>query len=185
MFRKKGIVILSTVVATFISLSLMNCAGAKAGKGYTGNTPDEIDKLINQKFKTAIYAVGTGEGSNENVAVEKATMRATAAIARQFKLQIDALQKLYEESVNDKSLEEYKQAIEIFASMEISGSKVEKTMVRKEKNTFSAKVLVVVAAEQFKAMLDEKMASITSFKASKAYEELENRVAKEKAAGQE
>jgi hypothetical protein len=161
------------------------CAGTKPGKGYADNTPDEIEQLMKKKYKTAVVAVGTATGPKENIAEEKAVAAARAEIAREFKSQIDALQKMYEESVNDKSIEEYKQAIEIFASLEITGSTIAKTMIRKEKNGFSAKVLVVVSAENMKAMLDEKMNQITSFKASKAYQELEGRVAKEKEAAQE
>jgi hypothetical protein len=162
------------------------CAGTKPGKGYSGNIPDEIEQLMNKKYKTAVVAVGTATGPKENIAEEKAVAAGRAEIARQFKAQIDALQKMYEESVNDKSLEEYKQAIEIFASMEITGSVIAKTMIRKEgKNGFSAKVLVVLSAENMKAMMDEKLAQITSFKASKAYKELEDRVAKEKEAQKE
>ena len=169
------------IIAVTISLMLSSCAGTKPGKGYVDDTPDEIEKLIKKKFSETVFAVGTATGPEEGIATRKATMQARAEIAREFKSQIDVLQKSYEESVNDKSIEEYSQVIEVFATLEISGSKVEKSVVRKEKDdTYSAKVLVVVSAEQVKAIIDEKMQAYTSFKASKAYKELEERVARER-----
>lgn len=166
--------------AAMLLLGLMGCAGSKPGEDYVSDTPKEIEKLIEEKYSEAIYAVGTATGPSEQIAKSKGEMQARAEIARQFKSQIDVLQKSYEEAVNDKSLEEYKQVMEIFASLEITGTKVVKSMVRKEKGSYSAKILVVVSAEQFKAILDEKMQAMTSFRASQAYKELEDRVARER-----
>ena len=169
------------VAGTTLAMVLMiGCAGTKPGKGYVSDIPSEIQKLIKDKYSEALYSVGTATGPNEGIAKRKATMQARAEIAREFKAQIDGLKKMYEEAVNNKSLEEYKQTIEIFASLEVSGSKIAKSMVRKEKTGYSAKVLVVVSAEQLKAIIDEKMQALTSFRASKAYKELEERVEKER-----
>jgi hypothetical protein len=163
-------------------LMLANCAATKPGEGYSSANPPEIDELIKKKYSEAIYAVGTATGPNEGLAIRKATMQGRAEIARKFKSQIDALQKSYEEAVNDKSVEEYSQVAEIFASLEISGSEPVKELVRPEKEGgFSAKVLVVVSAEKVKAIIDEKMQAYTSYKAAEAYKELEERVAREKA----
>ncbi len=176
---------LKTVLSSFIivsfTLMLANCAGTKPGNGYVDDTPDEIQELIDKKYSQGIYSLGTASGPGEGIAKRKATMQARAEIAREFKLQLDVLQKSYEEAVNDKSIEEYSQVMEIFATLEISGSQVAKSMVRSDKNgMFSAKVLVVVSAERVKAIIDEKMQAYTSFKAAKAYKELEERVAREK-----
>ncbi len=173
--------ILRGFITVSIAVACVNCAGTKPGAGYVDDTPDDIQKLINKEYKQAVYAVGTATGTDEGATTRKATMQARAEIAREFKAQIDVLQKSYEESVNDKSVEEYQQATEVFATLEVSGSTIAKSMVRTEKdNSFSAKVLVVVSAEQLKAIIDEKMQAYTSFKASKAYKELEERVAMEK-----
>lgn len=177
--------VIRNILRGFITLSLaiafVNCAGTKPGTGYVDDTPDDIQKLINKKYKEAVYAVGAATGNDEGSTSRKATMQARAEIAREFKAQIDVLQKSYEESINDKTVEEYQQATEVFATLEVSGSSIVKSMVRKEKDdSFSAKVLVVVSAEQLKAIIDEKMQAYTSFKASKAYKELEDRVARER-----
>ena len=173
--------ILSCGCAVFVAFTLTMCGPKPPAKGYADSVPDEMERLVKKSYSQSVYAVGTATGPTEAIATEKATMDARAEIARQFKSQIDALQKSYEETVNDKAVEEYSQVQEIFATLEVSGSKAAKTMVRPEKKgTFSAKVLVVVSAEQLKSMLDEKMQMYTSFRASKAYEELEKRVAREK-----
>ncbi len=173
--------ILRGIIAVAISCALINCAGAKPGTGYVEDTPDDIQKLIKKEYAEAVYAVGTATGPDEGTATRKATLQARAEIAREFKSQIDVLQKSYEESVNDKAVEEYQQATEVFATLEVVGSKIAKSMVREEKDgTFSAKVLVVLSAEQLKALMDEKMQAYTSFKASKAYKELEERVERER-----
>ena len=165
----------------FTGACIMMCGPKPPAKGYEDSTPSEMRDLIDKKYSQSIYSVGTATGPTEAIASDKATMNARADIARTFKAQIDVLEKQYTESVNNKAVEEYKQVQETFASLEVSGSKVVKTMVRNEdKGIFSAKVLVVVSAEELKAMIDEKMQAYTSFKASKAYDELEKRVAKEK-----
>lgn len=173
--------LLRGIISVSVVLSLVNCAGSKPGTGYVEDTPDDIQKHIKKEYSEAVYAVGTATGPDEGTATRKATMQARAEIAREFKSQIDVLQKNYEESINDKAVEEYQQATEVFATLEVSGSKIAKSMVREEKDgTFLAKVLVVVSAEQLKAIIDEKMQAYTSFKASKAYKELEERVARER-----
>ena len=176
--------IIMGALAGSVVILFASCAGTKPGAGYVTDTPDEIEKLIKKEYSEAIHAVGTATAPDEGSATRKATMQARAEIARQFKAQIDVLQKSYEESVNDNAVQEYRQAAEVFATLDISGSKIAKSLVRKEKdNSYSAKVLVAVTAEQLKALLDEKMQAYTSFKASKAYKELEDRVARERQQG--
>lgn len=169
------------VITLTVAFSLVNCAGTKPGTGYVEDTPDDIQKLIKKEYSESVYAVGTATGPDEGTATRKATMQARAEIAREFKAQIDVLQKNYEESINDNAVEEYQQATEVFATLEVSGSKIAKSTVREEKDgSYLAKVLVIVSAEQLKAIIDEKMQAYTSFKASKAYKELEERVVKER-----
>lgn len=168
------------IILNFI-LMFIGCIGNKPGNGYVNDTPNEIEKLITRKYKKAVYAVGTASSAEEGLAIRKATLQARSEIAREFKTQIDVLQKSYEESINDRVVEEYQETIEIFAALEISGSVIAKSMVRKEKNNnYYAKVLVVVSAKQLKSIIDEKMRNYTSFKASQAYKALEERVRLEK-----
>jgi hypothetical protein len=162
-------------------ISLAGCAATKPGTGYIDDTPDEIQRLIEKSYKNGLYSVGTAFAADEAMARTKAVMQARAEIARQFKVQIDALQKGYEESVGGAATEEYSQVVEIFAMLELDGSAIAKSMVRRGPGDgYSAKVLVVVSAQRFKALVDEKMRAYTSYKASQAYKDLEGRVRQER-----
>lgn len=167
--------------AASLFLLFVGCGPKPANVGYSDTVPDEIQRLIKQFYADGIFAVGTGTGPDESVAANKATMSARSEIAKQFKAQIDVLQKEYDEDVNDKTSGEYSQVTEIFAQLDIGGSKVVKTLVHQEPGKdYSAKVLVVVSAEQVKNMLEQKLSSYASFKASKAYKELEERAQRER-----
>lgn len=171
--------VLGCVITGFVSMS--GCAAGRPGQGYSDDTPDEIERLIKHDFPEALYAVGTATGPEEGVAQRKATMQARAEIARVFKTHVDALQRSYEETVGDDGAQEYQQTIESFAALELKGSKVAKSVVRRERDgTWTSKVLVVLSAEEFKAMVDQKMKDYTSFRASQAYKDLEARVKREK-----
>ena len=156
------------------------CGPKPSNRGYSDAIPEEIQRLIKQSYSEGIYAIGSAVGPNENVAVDKAGLQARAEIAREFKSQIDVLQKEYEDQTGDHASNEYSQVMEIFAQLDISGSKVAKTLIQKNGGDFSAKVLIVVSAEQVKNIFDEKLSSFTSFKASKAYHELEERAKRER-----
>jgi hypothetical protein len=168
-------------VITPLFIVLSGCSSTKPGTGYVEDTPDAIETLIRKEYSEAVFAVGTASGTDEGTATRLATMHARAEIVREFKSRIDVLQKNYEESINDKSVAEFTQVMEVFASLEMTGSHIAKSMVRREKSgTFTAKVLVVLTAEHLKNLLDEKMQAYTSFRASGAYKELEERVERER-----
>ncbi|MBN1982027.1 MAG: LPP20 family lipoprotein [Chitinivibrionales bacterium] len=175
-------ILLLNLVLLCLSLWLIDCAGTKPGSGFVDNIPDELQNLIKKQYGDAVYAVGTSADRQEGIATRKATLQARAELARQFQMQIDVMQKTYEEAVNEKSAEDYMQVIETFATLEVSGSQIAKSLVRQEKDgSYTAKVLVVISAQQLKNVVDEKMSNYTTFKASKAYKELEERVEREKA----
>ena len=178
MVRLKSVV--GVFCAVSMSLLLVSCGPKPVNKGYESDVPDEIQRIIDSKYSEAINNVGTGTGPSELIAKDRAILKARGEIARQFKTQLDALQKSYTESVNNKAVEEYTEAMKAFVSISLEGTKEVKAMIRHESDgNYTAKVLVVLAAEQVKALVDQKMQAYTSFKASKAYEELDARVAKE------
>ncbi|NLG19351.1 MAG: hypothetical protein GX556_18670 [Fibrobacter sp.] len=167
-------------VALMLVMLLMSGCGSRVRKGYEDSVPGEIRSLINSKYANSLHAVGTSSGPEEAIAIDKAALQARAEIAREFKSQIDVLQKDYQEALHGQATGEYKQVMELFSRLELSGSKVVKSMVRKEKNDqYHAKVLVAVSAEQLKGIIDQKLRDYTSFKATRAYKELEKRVEKE------
>ena len=167
-------------LSLFLTIQFAGCASSKPAAGYHSTVPDEIEKLIEKEYSQSIYSVGSDEAEKEDVAIRKAEMQARASIAREFKSQIDQLQKIYEGSVNDKSIEEYSTVIENFSTIKLEHAKVVKSMVKEiSGGMVSAKVLVVISAAQLKESIENRLGEYTSFKASKAYSELEERVAAE------
>lgn len=159
-------------------IGLIGCGGKSTSSGYNTTVPSEIEKLLKNEYKDALTAIGTAEGDKEDISVRKAELQARATLAREFKAQVDQLQKSYEESVNDKTMEEYSQVIEVFTTVEMENVKVIKSLVKELKNgKISAKVLIAMSADELKSNIDNKLGTYTSFKASKAYKELEERVA--------
>lgn len=170
-------IVKSLVLITLI-ISIIGCAGSKPASGYNSTIPAEMEKLIKNDYSKDLTAIGSAEGEKEDVCVRKAELQARASLAREFKSQVDQLQKSYEESINDKTLEEYSQVVEIFATVEMENVKVVKSLIKEQKDgLLSAKVLIVMSADDIKNSIDNKLGSYTSFKASKAYKELEERVA--------
>ncbi|MFP4162844.1 MAG: hypothetical protein ACLFQB_05080 [Chitinispirillaceae bacterium] len=143
--------------------------------------PDEIEELIEKKCKEGLYAVGSARAGEEMVAVNRATMQARAEIARQFEAEVNVLQKDYQEAVNERTTGEYSQVMEVFSTLELNGSQIVKSMIRKDSDgQYSAKVLVAVTAQRMKEVIDERMSAFTSFRAAEAYKELEERVQRER-----
>ncbi|MFP4014075.1 MAG: hypothetical protein ACLFVQ_08340 [Chitinispirillaceae bacterium] len=167
-----------------VSLSVVfwSCSPRLGGEGkYEDTVPGEIEKVIGEKCQEGLYAVGTAVAGDEMVAVNRASMQARAEIARQFEAQVNVLQKDYQESVSERTTGEYSQVMEVFATLELNGSQIIKSMVRKESDgQYSAKVLVAVTAQRMKEVVDERLRAFTSFRASKAYKELEERVERER-----
>lgn len=164
------------LVSTLL-FTILGCAGSKSASGYSSAMPSELEKIIENEYKDALTAVGTAVGEKEDICMRKAELQARATLAREFKAQVDQLQKSYEESVNDKTLEEYSQVVEIFATVEMENVKVVKSLVKELKDgNISAKVLIAMSADDIKNSIDNKLGTYTSFKASKAYKELEERV---------
>ncbi len=160
---------------------LWGCSPKHINSGYRNDVPDEISRLIENKYLHSLHAVGTAEGANESLARNKAVMQARAELARQFDAEINALQKNYEEAVNDRPANEYSEVMEVFSSMKMSGSSIAKSMIsRQSSDSYKAKVLVVISAEKLKELIDDKTHAYTSFRAMKAYKKLQERVEKEK-----
>ncbi len=172
----------STFIIGFAIFSMVvGCGPKPVNKGYVDDTPDELIELVENKYHQSVYAIGTADGPNETIARNKATMQARAELARQFQAEVNALQKDYLQAVNGHPGDEHSQVMEVFSSMDISGSSIAKSMIRqKDSDSFSAKVLVVISAEKLKELLDDKTRSYTSFRAMEAYKKLEQRVKRER-----
>jgi hypothetical protein len=167
-------------LSALAAVLLLHFCGPKPHHGFVDDTPDEITRLVHKHYRESVWAVGTAEGPTESVARNRAVMQARAEIARRIETQVDALQKAYEESVDHKSAREYSEVMKTFATVTLQGSHIAKSLIRRNKRSCKAKVLVVLTAEQIKNEVDARLESYTSFKASEAYKELEERVARER-----
>ncbi|MDR0307871.1 MAG: LPP20 family lipoprotein [Chitinispirillales bacterium] len=172
-------------VLTILAITTAMFTGCNSKMGgqakYRDSIPVEIQQIIKDKLENGLYAVGTSRSGDEMAAINKASMQARAEIARQFRAQISAFQKDYQESVGERAGGEYTQVMEIFTAIELRGSRIVKSMVTRDNDGhYIAKVLVAVSAEEMKVLLDERFRAYTSVRASKAYRELENRVEQEK-----
>ncbi len=153
---------------------------SKSGQ-YEDSVPPELQRIIKEKCQEGLYSVGAATAADEMMAINKATMQARAEIARQFKAQVNVLQKDYQEAVSERATGEYSQVMDVFSTLELNGSQIIKSMVRQgDNNQYSAKVLVAVTAQRMKEVIDERMRAFTSFRAAKAYKELEDRVERER-----
>lgn len=169
--------------------AVVGCGGKQSMKKDLGDEgdaqglyPRAIEKLMNKEYAKSVKAVGMGTHPDKITAVKKARLDAKQQIARQFREEISLLQKSFVEAVNEKKLEEMKETVEGFANIELSGVEEIKTMYTEGKNGYTGYVLMAVSAETLKNMIDERTNQLTNFKAMKAYKELEERVAKDKAA---
>ena len=172
-------------VAALIAVSAVLFTGCNSKIGgyakFKDTVPSEIEKVIKDKCQDGLYAVGTARSADEMTAINKASMQARAEVARQFKITLNALQRDYQEAAGERAGGEYSQVIEIFTTLELRGSRIVKSMVSREKNGhFTAKVLVVVSAQEMKVLLDERFRAYTSVRASKAYKELAARAEQER-----
>jgi hypothetical protein len=123
-----------------------------------------------------------GSHPDRITAAKKARLDAQNQIANTFRNEVSALQKSFLEAVNDQQLEEYRNTVESFTNIELQGVSEAKATFSEGKDGYTAYILMTVSAETLKDLIDEKTAKLTNFKALQAYQELEARVEKDKAA---
>ncbi|KMQ50328.1 hypothetical protein CHISP_2797 [Chitinispirillum alkaliphilum] len=174
--KKKGFFLM----ASLFSVVLMGCGGRYRMQDYRSHIPNEMQSRIETMWEDAIWSVGTATGPDEHITISRATANARAELARQFRINVDVLEKAYDESVNEDHVGEYIEVKAIFATLEVSGSKRDMTLIRETDGGYSAKVLLVLSAEQFKSVLDNKLNAYTSFRSQSAYRELEERAERER-----
>ena len=174
-------------VSSFAFAFLAGCGGNKTlDRGNPdeaeGMYPPAIEKLIQKKYASSIHAVGMGSHPDRITAAKKARLDAQNQIANTFRNEVSALQKSFLEAVNDQQLEEYRNTVESFTNIELQGVSEAKATFSEGKDGYTAYILMTVSAETLKDLIDEKTAKLTNFKALQAYQELEARVEKDKAA---
>lgn len=172
-----------------VAMALIGCGGTKSlkgnygsAKGASGVYPEAIEKLLSKKLAKSINGVGMATHPDQAIALEKADLNADQQIAKQFEMEVSSLQKKFIEAVNDQKLEEYRNTVENFVNIKLQGVTKVKELTAEGKDGYKAWVLKTVSPEVLKEMIDQRTNALTSFKALQAYKDLEDRVAKDKAA---
>ena len=160
--------IFSSLVLTALII-LGGCAGTNSWTKIT--TPTDANYL---------YATGTAESKNLQLALDKAAMTARTEIGRQMELKLNSLQKSFAEEVGNEDPELnqlYSAATKAVVSTQLMGSKIKEKKYREKNSRYEAVVLVeypVQAANQ--ALLDQIKKDqnlYIRFRASQGFQELE------------
>ena len=178
--------ILGFVAIAAVSLAMVGCGGKTKDYGdlkdAAGVYPKEIQKLLDKEYKESISAVGQATSNDQITALKKARLDATTQIAAQFQQEVASLQKRFLEEINDTQTEHFQQTEEVFVLTTLHGDKVIKEMTAKGKDGYTAYVLRALDVAALKTLLDAQKNAEAIKAANIAYRELEERVAREKAA---
>ena len=167
----RSITLFGAVVLTVAFL--MGCAGSKMQTIEVPSDPDHF------------YAVGMGESSNLQLAIDKASTNARAEIGRQLNIKVENLMKVFLEEVGntDPELSEYSSSTtKTVVSTELMGSKIKEQKYQEKDGKYQATVLVEYPIGQANAALMAQIkkneAMYTRFLASEGFKELEAEVQK-------
>ena len=131
-----------------------------------------------------LAAVATGDGKSANVAMARAKERGRAELARIIESKVDTLRKDFSEEVGEgpdaKLIGEFSEVTRGLASQVLRGSVPVDIKYVQNDGYFTAWALMIQDAKIFKAALDNQVEQNkelwTRFRASKAHEELDQRV---------
>lgn len=133
-----------------------------------------------------IFASAIGESQTMQLAIDKATVDARAEIARQVEVQLQSLQKKFDEEVgigeNSTLLGQFTEATKTVVSTALSGSKVVEKEFEETDNGYRVYVLaqypIGAANDAFLQQIKKKEELYTRFRSSQAFEDLEKEVQK-------
>jgi hypothetical protein len=165
----RSMILFGVAILTFAFL--MGCAGSKME---TIEVPSDTDHF---------YAVGTGESSNLQLAIDKASTHARAEIGRQLNIKVENLMKVFLEEVGntDPELSEYSSSTtKTVVSTELMGSKIKEQKYEQKDGRYQATVMVEYPIGQANAALVAQIkkneAMYTRFLASESFKELDSEV---------
>jgi len=167
----------SNILLVLIAVTIVVIAGCASTGGWNKiETPTDPDYL---------YATGTAESKDLQVAIDKATMNARTEIARQLELKLNTLQKSFAEEVGniDTELNQlYSSATKAVVSTQLIGSKIKESKYKEENGKYRAVVMVEYPIANANAALVDQIKKeqnlYTRFRASEGFKELEAEVEK-------
>jgi len=166
------------------TIALLAIAGMISACGGPGATLDEMPEWMAEKPESEQYLLGTGTAVSDGLqtALEKAETRARGDIASTVEVRFQGLTKDFQEEVGDEYLEQFTQAQKEVVSQFLRGTQARERMVLEDEGRYRAYVLMEMpigqASKQLLSKLKQNEALYTRFRASEAFQELQNAVEK-------
>lgn len=131
----------------------------------------------------AIAAAETGTATTQDLAFNKAQVRARAELARIIEVRVNSLQKDFREEVGDEKAPEYNamfsEATKVLVARELRGSMAKDIRYKKtEEGNIQAIVLMVVDPKVVAEYFKQEGNTYARFRASQAFKELDDEVRK-------
>ncbi|MCK5076467.1 MAG: LPP20 family lipoprotein [Calditrichia bacterium] len=131
-----------------------------------------------------IYATGTGESVNMQIAINKAKQEGSVAVAQQLTVKMKGLVKKFEEEIGTGEettlLSQFTQATKAVINTELVGSKVNEQEIRKEGKLYTVFVLMEMpigaASEALMDKLKKKEEMYTRFRSTQTFKELDKEI---------
>lgn len=180
--------ILSTVLLVIILGSFFGCGSSTTNLSKTdsGEIPIWFLNPPNDPKGDTLFSAKTATSRDMQIAIDKATTDARTEISRQIEVNVQGLQKKFDEEVglgeDSQLLSQFTQASKIVVSQSLIGSKVKDNIIIKDGNTWRSYILVEYPLGVAKKLLLDKIKAneqlYTRFRASETFKELENEVEK-------
>jgi len=178
---KKSVIILFSL---FSILLLAYCSSSSLSSTDSGNIPNWYTTPPTDA--NYMYSAMTATSKDLQLAVDKATTDARAEIGGQVELKVQSLQKSFNEEIgageDPTLLQQFTQATKTVVSTSLTGSKVTKKKIIEDGDNYRAYVLVQYpigsASEELLKQLKKNEELYTRFRASQAFDELEDEVKK-------
>ncbi|MFB6248024.1 MAG: LPP20 family lipoprotein [Salinibacter sp.] len=165
-------------------LVLLLAGGLVSACGGPGATLDDMPDWMAEKPESEQYLFGTATAVSDGLqtALKKAETRARGDIASTVEVRFQGLTKDFQEEAGDEYLEQFTQAQKEVVSQFLRGTQVRQQKVLEEDGRFRAYVLMEMpigqASKQLLSKLKQNEALYTRFRASEAFQELQNAVEK-------
>jgi hypothetical protein len=185
--------VLSIVAVAALAFTMVGCGGGKqpanTGPDYgkvneaASAFPKDLEAL-KAKYDDAgtISALGMATSADQITAMKKARLNATAQIGQAFENEVASQTRSFLQEADGQQSEAFEEAVRSFSLAKLHGNRVAMERVSKGANGYTAYVLQVLDTEAFMKILERATGSNANIaKATKAWDDLEAKIEKEKA----
>jgi len=172
-------------LALILTLLISSCGGTKEfTKTDSGDIPEWY--LTTPTEENYLFAAASATSKDMDLAISKASTEARAKIARTLEVKVNSMQKKFEEEIgtgeNSEYLSQFTQATKTVVSKEMNGSQISQKKLVKDGKYWRAYVLAKYptgsAQKAFLEQIKGDTKLYTRFRASEAFNELDNEVYK-------